>query len=136
MRFGSAGEPFRWYISQPPKNGPSTFQSLRAPSALSTNAPLRVPTRTRTPLMLWPPEVVPPGPQGAKSRSTAPSICACPRRYDDRTTGNSSFGVDRGEIRGDPGQVRPGLEWRQDLDARSEPRDLSRAALHALAADA
>src|SRR3954451_13710209 len=51
MRFGSAGEPFRWYISQPPQNGPSTFQSLRLPSAVRTNAPLRVPTSTRTPLI-------------------------------------------------------------------------------------
>src|SRR3954453_11920109 len=73
MRFGSAGEPFRWYISQPPQNGPSTFQSLRLPSAVRTNAPLRVPTSTRTPLM-EPPLV-----------STASSP------YDDPATGNSSL---------------------------------------------
>src|SRR3954471_21632749 len=51
MRLGSAGEPFRWYISHPPHSGPSIFQSLRLPSAVRTNAPLRVPTSTRTPLI-------------------------------------------------------------------------------------
>src|SRR3954470_19873421 len=51
MRFGSAGDPFRWSIPQPPQSGPSTFQSLRLPSAVRTNAPLRVPTSTRTPLI-------------------------------------------------------------------------------------
>src|SRR3954452_3365021 len=51
IRLGSAGDPLRWYISQPPHSGPSTFQSLRLPSAVRTNAPLRVPTSTRTPLI-------------------------------------------------------------------------------------
>src|ERR1043165_2799413 len=50
-RLGSAGEPLRWYISQPAKNGPATSQSLRDPSDVSTNAPFFVPTSTRTPLM-------------------------------------------------------------------------------------
>src|SRR3954471_4082829 len=54
MRFGSAGEALRWYISQPPKNGPATSQSCRLPSAVRTNAPLRVPTSTRTPLIRQP----------------------------------------------------------------------------------
>ena len=35
----------------PPKWGPLTSQRSRLPSAVSTNAPLRVPTRTRTPLI-------------------------------------------------------------------------------------
>src|SRR5712692_4437864 len=47
-RFGSAGEPLRWYISQPAKWGPLTSQRSRFPSAVRTNAPLRVPTSTRT----------------------------------------------------------------------------------------
>jgi hypothetical protein len=52
MRFGSAGEPFTWYISQPPKCGPLTRQSRRLPSDSKMKAPLRVPTRTRTKLMM------------------------------------------------------------------------------------
>src|SRR5665213_453155 len=48
MRLGSAGEPFRWYISHPAKCGPATFQSLRVPSEVRMNAPLRVPTRSLT----------------------------------------------------------------------------------------
>src|SRR5262249_58020611 len=51
MRFGSAGEPFRWYISQPPKCGPLTSHRVRVPSDVRMKAPLRVPTSTRTPLM-------------------------------------------------------------------------------------
>src|SRR3954447_10648364 len=51
MRLGSAGEPLRWYNSQPPKNGPVTSQRSRFPSAVSTNAPLRVPTSILTPLI-------------------------------------------------------------------------------------
>src|SRR5690349_14985698 len=50
MRLGSTGDPFRWYISQPPNSGPSTFHSRRPPSAVRMNAPLRVPTSTRTPV--------------------------------------------------------------------------------------
>src|SRR3954452_23687692 len=50
-RSGSTGEPFRWYISQPAKSGPSTFQSSRVPSDVRMNAPLRVPTRSLTPLI-------------------------------------------------------------------------------------
>src|SRR4029077_18576009 len=50
-RFGSAGDPFRWYISQPAKCGPLTSHFSRLPSDVRMNAPLRVPTRTRTPLM-------------------------------------------------------------------------------------
>src|SRR5437870_7247683 len=50
-RFGSTGEAFRWYISQPPKWGPLTCHCSRLPSAVRTNAPFRVPTRTRTPLI-------------------------------------------------------------------------------------
>src|ERR1700681_4552345 len=53
MRLGSTGEPFRWYISQPAKCGPLTSQFLRLPSAVRMNAPLRVPTRTRTLLMRY-----------------------------------------------------------------------------------
>src|SRR6516165_6822801 len=55
MRLGSADEPFRWYISHPAKWGPSTFQSLRLPSEVRMNAPLRVPTSTRTLLMNFSP---------------------------------------------------------------------------------
>src|SRR6516164_3067813 len=54
MRLGSADEPFRWYISHPAKWGPLTFQSLRLPSEVRMNAPLRVPTSTRTVLMNFP----------------------------------------------------------------------------------
>src|SRR5262249_8239258 len=50
-RLGSTGEPFRWYISQPPKCGPSMSHRWRLPSDVKMNAPLRVPTRTRTPLI-------------------------------------------------------------------------------------
>src|SRR6267142_2074503 len=50
-RFGSAGEPLRWYNSQPAKWGPLTSQRSRLPSDVRTNAPLRVPTSTRTPLI-------------------------------------------------------------------------------------
>src|ERR1700682_3194552 len=52
MRLGSAGEPFKWYISQPAKCGPLTSHFSRLPSDVRMNAPLRVPTRTRTLLML------------------------------------------------------------------------------------
>src|SRR5207237_605675 len=38
-------------ISQPAKCGPSTFQSLRFVSDVRTNAPFRVPTNTRIPLI-------------------------------------------------------------------------------------
>src|SRR5215469_7566670 len=55
MRLGSTDEPFRWYNSHPAKWGPSTFQSLRLPSEVRMNAPLRVPTSTRTVLMNFPP---------------------------------------------------------------------------------
>src|SRR4029077_19016659 len=51
MRLGSADDPFRWYISHPAKCGPLTSQFSRLPSAVRMNAPLRVPTRTRTLLM-------------------------------------------------------------------------------------
>src|ERR1700682_6346276 len=47
-RFGSAGEPLRWYISQPAKCGPLTSHFSRLPSDVRTNAPLRVPTNTLT----------------------------------------------------------------------------------------
>src|SRR4029077_20886637 len=50
-RFGSAGDPLRWYISQPAKCGPLTSQRSRLPSDVRMNAPLRVPTNTRTPLI-------------------------------------------------------------------------------------
>src|SRR5438128_10549276 len=50
-RLGSTGEPLTWYISQPAKWGPLTSQRSRLPSDVRTNAPLRVPTRTRTPLI-------------------------------------------------------------------------------------
>src|ERR1700756_4540330 len=48
MRLGSAGEPLMWYISQPAKCGSLTSHLSRLPSAVRMNAPLRVPTRTRT----------------------------------------------------------------------------------------
>src|SRR6185437_12817572 len=38
-RSGSAGEPFRWYISQPAKKGPLTSQFCRLPSDVRTKAP-------------------------------------------------------------------------------------------------
>src|SRR6266581_1060393 len=50
-RSGSAGDPLRWYISQPPKWGPLTSQRSRLPSDVRTNAPLRVPTSNRTRLI-------------------------------------------------------------------------------------
>src|SRR5687768_4120802 len=50
-RFGSAGDPLRWYISHPPKCGPLTSHCLRVPSDVRTNAPLRVPTSNRTVLI-------------------------------------------------------------------------------------
>src|SRR6266481_7768178 len=52
MRLGSADDPFKWYISQPAKCGPLTSHFSRLPSDVRMNAPLRVPTRTRTPLIL------------------------------------------------------------------------------------
>src|SRR4051794_2047188 len=95
MRFGSAGEPLRWYISQPPQSGPSTCQSVRLPSAVSTNAPFRVPTKTRTPLICRSPS----------------SMVFSP--YDEPATGNSSSrsGAVPGErSAGEPlHQERPGL---------------------------
>src|SRR6266403_4052740 len=51
MRFGSIGELFRWYISQPAKCGPLTSHFSRLPSEVRTNAPLRVPTSNRTVLI-------------------------------------------------------------------------------------
>src|SRR6266576_3501951 len=52
-RWGSTGEPLTWYISQPAKWGPLTSHRSRLPSEVRTNAPLRVPTRTRTPLIRY-----------------------------------------------------------------------------------
>ena len=46
----SRGSPIAWKTSQPVRCGPSTFQSCRASSLLSTKSPLRVPTRTATPM--------------------------------------------------------------------------------------
>src|SRR6266446_2373151 len=51
-RFGSAGDPLMWYISQPAKWGPLTSHFSRLPSDVNMNAPLRVPTNTRTLLIL------------------------------------------------------------------------------------
>src|SRR6266480_1354759 len=51
MQLGSAGEPFMWKISHPEKCGPLTSHFCRVPSEVRMNAPLRVPTRTRTELM-------------------------------------------------------------------------------------
>src|SRR3974377_1406831 len=70
MRLGSADEPFRWYISHPAKWGPLTFQSLRLPSEVRMNAPLRVPTSTRTVFMNFPPMRLNP--------SFDPKICRIP----------------------------------------------------------
>src|SRR5258708_10788658 len=59
-RFGSAGDPLMWYISQPAKCGPLTSHFSRLPSDVRINAPLRVPTSTRTLLIrfsflcVWP----------------------------------------------------------------------------------
>src|SRR6266852_6967561 len=50
-RFGSAGDPLRWYISQPAKCGPLTSHFSRLPSDVRTKAPLRVPANTRTRLI-------------------------------------------------------------------------------------
>src|SRR5205085_2068318 len=50
-RFGSTGEPLIWYISQPAKWGPLMSHCLRLASDVRINAPLRVPTNTRTPLI-------------------------------------------------------------------------------------
>src|ERR1041384_4232003 len=52
IRFGSAGDPFMWYTSQPVKWGPLMSHFDRLPSAVMMNAPLRVPTSTRTLLIL------------------------------------------------------------------------------------
>src|SRR5581483_11694903 len=51
---GFAGDPATWYISQPAKCGPLTSHRSRRSSELRMNAPLRVPTSTRTPLMTAP----------------------------------------------------------------------------------
>src|SRR6266404_3016708 len=51
-RFGSAGEPLRWYNSQPAKWGPLMSHFSRLPSDVRTNAPLRVPTNNRTALIV------------------------------------------------------------------------------------
>src|SRR5438552_15003324 len=58
IRFGSAGDPFRWYTSQPPKCGPVIDHFSRLPSEVSTNAPLRVPASTRTCVMPSTPSLV------------------------------------------------------------------------------
>src|SRR6266851_6320190 len=50
-RFGSAGDPLMWYISQPAKCGPLTSHFSRLPSDVKINAPFFVPTSTRTPLI-------------------------------------------------------------------------------------
>ena len=50
---GSAGDPLSGKISQPAKCGPLTSHFSRLPSEVRMNAPLRVPTRTRTLLMLF-----------------------------------------------------------------------------------
>src|SRR5262249_19851558 len=44
--------PLRGELSQPANNGGLTSQCCRLPSDSRTNAPLRVPTSTRTPLIL------------------------------------------------------------------------------------
>src|SRR5436190_16175183 len=54
MRFGSAGDPLRWYISQPAKCGPLTSQFCRLPSAVRMNAPFFVPTNNRILLICSP----------------------------------------------------------------------------------
>src|SRR6266480_7588918 len=54
MRLGSAGDPLMWYISQPAKCGPLTSHFSRLPSDVRMNAPLRVPTNTRTLLIFSP----------------------------------------------------------------------------------
>src|ERR1700730_17442664 len=50
-RFGSAGDPFKWEISQPSKCGALTSHRSRLASDVMPNAPLRVPTSKRTPLI-------------------------------------------------------------------------------------
>src|SRR2546422_4765292 len=50
-RSGLTEEALRWYISQPVKRGPLTSHCFRFPSDVRTNAPLRVPTSTRTVLI-------------------------------------------------------------------------------------
>src|ERR1700686_592306 len=52
-RLGSTGDPLMWYISQPAKCGPLTSHFSRLPSDVRTNAPLRVPTSTRTLLIFF-----------------------------------------------------------------------------------
>src|SRR5713226_5775163 len=52
-RLGSAGDPLTWYISHPAKWRPLTSQRSRLPSDVRTNAPLRVPTNSRTPLISY-----------------------------------------------------------------------------------
>src|SRR5258706_14714166 len=59
MRFASADEPLRWYISQPAKWGPLTSHFSRLPSEVRTKAPLRVPTKTRTLVITYSPGVNP-----------------------------------------------------------------------------
>src|SRR5215472_14954349 len=51
MRFGSTGDPLTWYISQPAKCGPLMSHFCLLPSDSRRNAPFRVPTKTRTPLI-------------------------------------------------------------------------------------
>src|SRR5512133_494469 len=44
------GSRIAWKTSQPVRWGPSTVQSRRVSSLVTTNRPLRVPTRTATPI--------------------------------------------------------------------------------------
>src|ERR1043166_4283739 len=88
-RLGLAGEPLTWYISQPAKCGPLTFHRSRFPSADRMNAPFRVPTSTRTPLIPY------------SFRSVATVVAgSLPERA--TRSGSEAIGGDRG------GQFPPG----------------------------
>src|SRR5207253_6794889 len=86
--------------SHPPKSGPLTSHFLRLPSEVKMNAPLRVPTSTRTPLIALPPR--------------GPSDVVSP--YDDAGTTNSSrSAVHQGARRGEQlACLQPRLQAGQD----------------------
>src|SRR5215831_3155027 len=52
-RFGSAGDPLRWYIPHPPKCGPLMSQCFRLPSDVKMKAPFFVPISNRTLLIVF-----------------------------------------------------------------------------------
>ena len=107
--------PFRWYISQPAKWGPTTSQFSRLPSELSTKAPLRVPTSTRTPAICVPlrclsgPSPTPDGSRRA-TRVISPSVQTGRTPQSHRIAGETvpaCLGHASGEVRDQAPGLRP-----------------------------